>query len=422
MYIMPTVQSNKKPSVYLDNNATTTLCRQSIDTAIKWMRDPVNPSSDSRRGVEARDMLEDGRKYIKQHCSAKNYSVIYTSGASESNSLIIRSTVEAYIKCKKTKPHIITSSTEHKSILKTCEALREVGMLDVTYVKPGASGCIPPSLIKKEITPRTCLITIMGANNELGCINSLKEIGIIAHESKIPFHSDFVQLFGKFKYNLPLNNIDAISVSFHKLCGPIGCGLLVVNNDFIKGYGIDGQIGGTQQDGLRGGTQNVPAIAGALVAMRHTFINRKEKNDKMYALRTYTIEELGKKYTITGYSKYMSTPTPGEISVPIEIVILGQRDTKRTLPNTILLSVVKAKGAPFCNVKLKKALDKFNVIVSIGSACNTSSANASHVLNAINAPDVIKRGVLRISFCDITTKKDIKQFISAFVEGVNAQK
>jgi len=413
---------NKKLPVYLDNNATTPVCRQSVEASMKWMRDPFNASSDSKRGIAARDMIEEGKLYIQQHCSAKNYSVIYTSGASESNSLIIRSTVEAYIKNKKVKPHIITSSTEHNSILDTCNSLREIGMLDVTYISPGASGCIPPSLIKKEITPQTCLISIMGANNELGCINSLKEIGIIAHESKIPFHSDFVQLFGKFKYNLPSHHIDAISVSFHKLHGPIGCGLLIINNDFIEGYGITGQIAGTQQNGLRGGTQNIAAIAGSIAAMKNTFINRKEKNNKLYNLRAYTIQEISKKYPIIYYSEYINRElSKSKDTIPIEIVILGQKDTKRALPNTILISIVKSTESPFCNVKLKKELDKHNIIVSIGSACNTSSPKASHVLTAIKAPDIIKKGVIRISLCDSTTKNEINLFIEALIKGIDSQ-
>jgi cysteine desulfurase len=412
----------KKASVYLDNNATTETCKPSYEASLKWMKDAVNPSADSKQGIEARKMLEHGCKYICKHCSAPNYTVIYTSGASESNSLIIRSTVESYIKYKKVKPHLITSLTEHKSILETCNVLRQVGMLDVTYVAPGINGCVPPSLVQRAIKPNTCLITIMAANNELGCINSLKEIGAIAHASKIPFHSDFVQLFGKFKYNLPAHNIDAISVSFHKLYGPTGCGLLVVNNDFIDGYRLESQIAGTQQGGLRGGTQNVPAIAGSLAAMKHTFLRRKEKNKRLYSLRKFIMDELGKKFVIGDYRKYAGQEEKIDQVEPLEVVFLGQLNQSRALPNTLLISTAKNQGKPFCNVKLKKALDKSGIVVSIGSACNTASAKASHVLDAIRAPPVIKRGVIRVSLCDTTTKKDVQSFISIFTSAVMAQK
>jgi cysteine desulfurase len=407
-------------TVYLDNNATTETCKPSINATIKWLKEPTNPSSNSKQGVDARKMLEDGQRYIQGHCSAKNYSVIYTSGASESNALIIRSTVESYIKYKKTKPHLITSLTEHTSILNTCDTLRQLGMLDVSYVSPGASGCIQPSLIEGAIRDNTCMITIMAANNELGCINNLKAIGIIAHARKIPFHSDFVQIFGKFKYNLPANHIDAISVSFHKLYGPTGCGLLIVNNDYIAGYGLDSQIGGTQQNGLRGGTQNVPAIAGSLAAMVYTFKDREKKNNKMYQYRQFIIDELAKKFVIGDYLKY-ADPEKNNTLEPLEIIILGQTNVKMTLPNTILLSVAKNTGKAFCNVLLKNALDKSGIIVSIGSACNTKSPNASHVLNAIKAPPVIKKGVLRISLCDTTTKKDLVLFLDIFTNNVLSQ-
>jgi cysteine desulfurase len=418
---MPKRNTKKGGLVYLDNNATTATCKTSYDATIKWMKDPTNPSTDSKRGIQARNMLEEGREYIRNHCSAKNYTVIYTSGASESNSLIIRSTVEAYFKHKKVKPHIITSLTEHNSILDTCKSLRDLQLLDITFIAPNIKGCIPPALIKQAILPNTCLISIMAANNELGCINNLKEIGTIAHESKVPYHSDCVQVFGKFKYNLPLNNIDAISVSFHKLYGPLGCGLLIVNNDFIEGYKLESQIAGTQQNGLRGGTQNVPAIAGSIAAMKYTFKNRDKKNKHLFALKKYIIDEISKVFKIGDFKNYATRDKITNVE-PLEIIFLGQIDEKYSLPNTLLLSVAKNTGSVFCNVKLKKALDKSGIIVSIGSACNTSSPNASHVLDAIRAPDVIKKGVIRVSLCDTTTKKEIQSFIDIFTMAVAAQK
>lgn len=414
-------KKKKGSHIYLDNNATTEICRQSYQASLKWMRTPVNPSTDSKMGIAARALIEEGCEYIKKHCSAPNYTVIFTSGASESNAMIIRSTVEAYIRSKKMKPHLITSLTEHKSIIETCNILRQLDMLDVTFIAPGINGCVPPILITRAIKPNTCLITIMGANNELGCINNLAEIGAIAHESRIPFHSDFVQIFGKFKYNLPATNIDAISVSFHKLYGPTGCGLLIVNNDFINGYKLESQIAGTQQGGLRGGTQNVPAIAGSLAAMKYTFTNRKEKNKKMYDMREHIMATLAKNFAIGDYRKYVGREGDIEGVEPFEIVFLGNMNTSNTLPNTLLISAAKNKGAPFCNVKLKKELDRSGIVVSIGSACNTSSSKASHVLEAIRAAPVIKRGVIRVSLCDNTIKKDVNEFLDIYIRAINAQ-
>ncbi len=439
--------------IYLDNNATTAMCKAAITAMHRWLDIPANPSSSSRYGVAAKKMMDDGRAYILAHCSAPNYLVVYTSGASESNSFIIRSTVAAYFKQRKAKPHVLTSLTEHKSIIKCCEELEAAGAADITYIAPAMSGCIPPQLIERGIRPNTCLVSIMSANNELGCINNLREIGTIAHAHKVPMHADCVQTFGKFKYSLPANNIDAISVSFHKLHGPKGCGLLVVNRDLVDGYGLEGMIAGTQEYGLRGGTENVACIAGGLAAMKHTFVDRAAKNARLYGLRAHIISKLGAHFGIGDYKTYVAEPqlrasglrsgsAPPEAVVtmhapasatisarkPVELIILGtpspkinQSKERRVLPGTILLAIAKNTGTPFCNTKLKAALERLNIIVSIGSACNTASPDASHVLAAIRAPDVILRGVIRVSMCDDTTKKDADAFISAFIQAVDAQ-
>lgn len=402
----------------MDNNGTTKRCAPAIKALIKWSKDPINPSTNSVYGKSATKMINDGINYIKTHCGAKKYTVIFTSGASESNCMIIRSTVESYIKNKKKKPHIITSLTEHKSVLECCKSLNDMNLADITYVAPSITGCINPDFIKKSIRPNTALITIMAANNELGCINNFKAIGEISHAYKIPFHSDFVQIFGKMRINLPKNNVDAISVSFHKLYGPTGCGLLIINNDFINGYDLGPQIYGTQQGGLRGGTQNVPAIASSIAAMKCTFKNRTKKNERLRALRIYILSKLSKVFKFGKYSSYFDKTNKKK---DLELVLLGQTNSKKSLNNTILLSIAKNNGRRFCNAKLKKYLDSKRIIVSVGSACNTKSKNASHVIQSIRAPDVIKQGIIRISLSDTTTKKEIDEFIKEFITGIKIQ-
>ena len=427
-----------KSIAYLDNNATTAMCKSAIAAMNEWLGEPANPSSTSKAGIEAHKMIDMARKYVLAHCHAPNYTVIFTSGASESNCFIIRATVEAYKKLRGVTPHVLISLVEHKSVIKCCEALKIGGLAEVTYLAPGASGCIPISLITHGIRDNTCIVSIMAANNELGCVNNLKEIGAIAHSKSVPFHSDFVQIFGKFRINLPGNNIDAISASFHKLYGPKGSGLLVINNDLISGYDLQGQISGTQEFGLRGGTENVAAIAGSIAAMKYAFTNRAAKNAKLCKQREYLLGKLRSQFQTKTYRSFLA-PAAVDVMQPdakpnkISLVFLGpdcktnKSDSNptslpRVLPNTVLLSVVKADGAtPFCNVRLKNALDKNRVVISIGSACNTASPDASHVLDAIHAPDSIKRGVIRISFCDTTTKKELDAFISAFSTAVNAQ-
>jgi cysteine desulfurase len=425
-----------KRVAYLDNNATTEQCKPSIEAMAAWAKVPANASTTSEAGREARKMIEDARRSILTHCgAAAGYTCVFTSGASESNSFIIRSTVEAYLKVKKVKPHVLTSLTEHKSVRDTCAILERGGYCDVTYVAPGISGCIPSKLIEAGIKPNTCLVTIMSANNELGCVNDLAKMAAIAHARHVPFHSDCVQTFGKYKYNLPKLGIDAISASFHKLYGPKGCGVLIVNNDLISGYGLEAQIAGSQEFGLRGGTENIQAIAGAIAAFKHTWTRRATKNAHMAKLRGYLIDSLSAKFDIGDYKDYVGIASTGANAlaslVPaghdagVKLVFLSatgpETDPPRTLPNTLLVSIAKPEGTPFCNGKLKRALDKAGFVVSVGSACNTTSAKASHVLDAIRAPDVIKKGVIRISLCDNTTKVEIDGFVKAFVAAVGAQ-
>ena len=410
---------SKKATVYLDNNGTTMASKESVSATTKWLKNHGNPSATSGRSQEARKMIDSARAYIRRHCGAPGYRVVFTSGASESNSLIIRSCVEAYVRTKKAKAHVLTSLTEHKSVLETCRDMAALGLADISYISPNIYGCINSQVVARSIKSNTCLITIMAANNELGCINDIAAIGAAAHAANVPFHSDCVQTFGKFRYKLPAMNIDAISMSFHKLYGPMGCGMLVINEDLISGYKLKGQIAGSQQGGLRGGTENVPAIAGSVAALKGAFEKRAEKNRRMASLKKYIITEIGKKYPITNYPKYVAPS--GKTFARIEIVPLGPKNPKISLPNTLLLSIAKNSGAPFCNVKLKRGMERAGISVSIGSACNTSSTKASHVLAAIRAPDVIKRGVIRISLCDSSTKADAAALISTLCKLISAQ-
>lgn len=407
-----------KETIYFDNNGTTARCRVALDELMKWSAEPINASTGSKYGVMATKMLNDGTKYIQRHCSAPDYSVIFTSGASESNCLILRSVAEAYRYNTKMVPHIITSAVEHNTILECCRVLQMYGAATTTVLPVDIRGCVAPSDVEKAIKSNTALISIIAANNELGSINDLEAIGKIAHKNKIPFHSDFVQLFGKFRLNLPSMHVDSISVSFHKLGGAVGCGLLLINNNLIKGYKLNAQIHGTQQLGLRGGTQNVPAIASSIVAMEQSFEHRDAKNKRLLAKKNYLLTELAKQFPFADYATYLDATAKHK---KIELVLLGQTDSAKSLPNTVLLAIAKNSGKSFCNVELKHELEKNNIIVSIGSACNTKSKKASHVLDAIKAPPVIRKGVIRISFCDSNTKDEIDTFVATYVRAVRKQ-
>lgn len=431
--------------IYLDNNGTTIMCKDARKTFSKWLP-CLNPASNSNISKKGKEIIEKAKKLILEHCHTndKDYTVIFTSGATESNSFIIRSIAEAYgnklnelkkmgnttatikgetLNLDKLKPHIIISEVEHKSILNCAECLEKNGIIELSKIRPTIYGNILTNQIKKEIKPNTCLISIMYANNETGTINNIKEIGSLAKKNNIPLHSDCVQMFAKYRINVPQNNIAAFSVSFHKLYGPKQFGLLVIKNDLISGYNLKALIHGSQQGGLRGGTENVAAVASSIVSMKYTFTNRKKKNDKMLQLRNLIIDRLEKKMPVCNYKKFKET-TDKKKSPKTELVILGPPKERPSfyLPNTLLLSVV-CHSKKFCNMKFRDKLDeKYNIMISIGSACLTGDKKASHVLEALKVPPIIKRGTLRISLSDCTTKKEVNYFVNSLLALLKKEK
>jgi len=413
----------KKESIYFDNNGTTSQCQKSIDETYKWMKICANPSSTNQSSLKAKKLIEDGKKYILKHCgtSSSKYTVIFTSGGSESNSFIIRSSSAAYYKMKKIKPHIIISSIEHNSIIDCCEKLVDNSCIELTKISPNIYGMIDPLDIAKSIKPNTSLISIMFSNNEIGSINNVKQIGKIAHLNNIPFHTDAVQAFGKYKINLPKNNIDAISVSFHKFYSPKGIGMVIINNAFLNGYELESIINGTQQNGLRGGTENVASIAGAIVGMECNFHNRDTKNKQLLKYRNYILETLNNFIDVVYYDTYMENPNDYK-DIDFLIVVFGphKKNINEYIENTLLISII-SNNKKICNINLKKDLEKNGIIISIGSACSTHSSKASHVLSELNAPELVKRGTIRISLGDTNTFIEVKKLIPNLIKCINIQ-
>lgn len=413
----------KKEPIYFDNNGTTPQCKKSIDIVYKWMKICANPSSTNKQSLEAKKIIEDGKKYILKHCGVNKdkYTVIFTSGGSESNSFILRSTAAAYYKAKKIKPHIITSSIEHNSILSCCQQLVDNDLIELTKIKPNMYGLIEPLDIFEAIRDNTCLISIMFSNNEIGSINKIKQIGEIAHSNNIPFHTDAVQIFGKYKINLSTNNIDALSMSFHKLYSPKGIGMIIINNEFINGYKLESIINGTQQNGLRGGTENIPNIAGAIEGMKCNFENRISKNKKLLLYRNTLLDELSKYISIIYYDTYINSHKNSN-NDKYFIVLFGphRKNIKSYVENTLLLSIVSL-DKPLCNKKLKLDLEKKGIIVSLGSACSENLNKESHVLKELGAPAVIIKGTIRISFGDYNSMEQVKKFIPVLINSINIQ-
>lgn len=411
--------------IYLDNNATTRVCDDATRLMTDWIQSCSNISSSNKLGLAGRELVEKAHTAVNSLCQLHGgYHIIFTSGASESNCTILHMVVTAWQKNVGTRPHIVSTTIEHKGLLESLDQLQSQGRADVTLVEPNMYGIVDPADIDVAITKNTALVTVMFANNETGSIQMVRKIGEIAHRHKVPFHTDAVQIFGKLAINIPAFNIDALSMSFHKLYGPPGVGMLIIRKTFVDGYKLQSQIAGSQQAGLRGGTENLPGIAGAVGALVSTFRRRKEKNARLAQLRADLIALLtvknpwGAVLPRVAYSEFYNREShPGKRGKAL--CILGSDEKNSHLPNTVLMSVVDY-DREFCNVNLKKTLDSQGVIVSIGSACNTANKNASHVLTAIGAPAIIKRGVLRVSLGDLNTNADVRNFAKIFLAAVKS--
>ncbi len=416
---------SRKRVVYFDNNGTTLPATQVINVFNKWLS-CYNPSSSSQYAHSAKAMIEKTKNDILAHCgvSSATHTIVFNSGASEGNNFIIRACSKAYRKKalearSNVLPHIIVSAMEHNSTIECVNDLVEHKYITASFVQPTIYGNILPESVEREILPNTCLISVMYANNEIPIINNISDIAKVAHRNNIPFHTDAVQVFGKFKINIKKDDIDALTFSGHKFYAPKSAGGIIINNELLEGYHLSAEISGTQQGGLRGGTENVPGIISLGTALKLAFNKRKEKNAKLLSLRNRMLEKLSKIYTFAEYIDYLEEKQHQNL----ELISLGPPSEEKAfvLPNTILLSVCKNTGIPFCNIDLKNFLDKKGFIVSVGSVCNTSSPKASHVLTAIGAPPVIKRGVIRISFGDLNTTQEVDSFVKAIVEGISAQ-
>lgn len=409
---------NKRTNlVYLDNSATTQTHPCVIAEITKWMKTINNPSTNNFLSEPSRQLILFAQEYILKHCKVNNdYTVIFTSSGCESNSFIIRSTVAAYKLKYNIVPHIIISEIEHKGIIDTVNCLNNEGCLTYTMIPPNNEGIIEPNLVESAIKKNTCLISIMYANNEIGSINDIYSISNIANKNNIPYHTDAVQMFGKIAINM--NSITALSASFHKFNSGNGIGLLIIKNSFIESYKLKGIINGSQQHRLRGGTESTAIIAGALKGLINNFNKRNEKNKKLSDLRKYTLDKLSSYIPIVYYTKYEQYIQ----SQNIMIILFGPdvSQVNKYVPNTLLITIY-IKNHDICNVLLKRELERYGIIVSIGSACNTSSTNASHVIKALNVDNKLRKGVLRISFGDFNVKTDVDKFIKIFLIALNKQ-
>lgn len=372
--------------IYMDHAATTPVNPQVLEAMLPYFTDKFgNASSIYSIGRESKKALEEAREKVAKALGAMPREIFFTGSGTEADNWAIKGT--AYANKDKGK-HIITTSIEHHAVLHACQYLESDGFT-VTYLPVDENGLVSPQQVLDAITPETILISIMFANNEIGTIQPIGEIGKIAKEKGIIFHTDAVQAIGNIPVNVNDLNIDLLSLSGHKFYGPTGVGALYVK----KGVKIASFMhGGAQERGRRASTENVPAIVGLGKAIELATENIDEYNKKLIELRDRTINEVMEK---------------------IPFVRLNG-DRYRRLPGNVNFSFEFIEGE-----SLLLMLDMKGIAASSGSACTSGSLDPSHVLLAIGLPHEIAHGSLRITFGEENTHEDIDYLMEVLPTVVN---
>ena len=369
--------------IYLDNAATTRTAPKVVEAMLPYFTEKYgNPSSVYGFASANKEVITQQREKIAEVLGAKTDEIYFTAGGTESDNWALTATAEAYVSKGK---HIITSRIEHHAILHTCEYLEKRGY-EVTYLDVDENGLVDPNAVEAAIRPDTILISIMFANNEIGTIQPIREIGKIAREHGVLFHTDAVQAFAQVPINVDEYNIDMLSASGHKLNGPKGIGFLYIR----KGVKIRSFIhGGAQERKRRAGTENVPGIVGLGKAVELAAATMAERAEKETKLRDYMI---------------------GRIENEIPYCRLNG-DRKKRLPNNINFSFRFIEGEG-----MLISLDLKGICASSGSACTSGSLDPSHVLLAIGLPHEIAHGSLRMTLGADTTRKDIDYTVDCLKE------
>lgn len=369
--------------IYLDNAATTKTAPEVVAAMLPYFTEHFgNASAVYGLGQETKAAITKARAEIAATLGAKENEIYFTAGGSEADNWALKAAAEAY---KGKGKHIITTKIEHHAILHTCEYLEQQGY-EVTYLDVDEFGEVKLSELKKAIRPDTILISVMFANNEIGTIQPIKEIGEIAHDHGILFHTDAVQAFGQVPINVDEMHIDMLSSSGHKLHGPKGIGFLYI----AKGVKIRSFIhGGAQERKRRAGTENVPAIVGYGKAAQMAAETMEERTAKERELRDYLISRILKEVP---YTRLNGHP-------------------QKRLPNNANFSFQFVEGE-----SLLIMLDMKGICGSSGSACTSGSLDPSHVLLAIGLPHEIAHGSLRLTLSEETTKEEIDYTVEAVKE------
>ena len=365
-------------SIYLDNSATTPLKKEVLDAMLPYLTEHYgNPSSIYKIGQESKAAIEKAREQVASALGASMREIFFTSCGTEADNWAIKGVALAKAKLGK---HIITSKIEHHAVLHTLESLEKQGY-EVTYLDVDEYGQISLDDLRSAIRPDTILITVMAANNEVGTIQPIAEIGKIAKENGVLFHTDAVQAIGSIKIDVNEMNIDLLSLSAHKFGGPKGVGAMYVRN------GVRPEIfmhGGAQERARRAGTENVASIVGLGEAITLACKNIEEKTAKIKKMRDRLIKEIPEKIPYTKLNGHPTDRLPGNVNFSFEF-IEGE--------SLLLL------------------LDMNGIAASSGSACTSGSLDPSHVLLAMGLPHEIAHGSLRLSVGEINTDEDIDKVL-----------
>lgn len=365
--------------IYVDHSATTYLKKEVLDEMLPYFTQKYgNPSSTYMLAQQSKEAINVAREQIARAINAKSEEIYFTAGGSESDNLILRGIAYAN---KKKGNHIITSKIEHPAVLNTCRELEKQGF-EVTYLEVDTNGLVNVESLKQAINENTILISIMFANNEIGTILPIEEIGEIAKSKGIYFHTDAVQVIGNIKIDVEKLNIDALSLSAHKFYGPKGIGAAYIK----KGIKFDSIIsGGHQERGKRAGTENVASIVGMGKAITLANKNIENYNKHLLLLRNHTIQRI--------------------LNEIPDVILNG--DKKKRLPGNIHISIKGIEGE-----SLLLMLDMNKIAASSGSACTSGSLDPSHVLLAIGLKHEVAHGSLRITFGEQNTIQDADYIVN----------
>lgn len=371
--------------IYADNAATTKMSRVAIDAMLPYMETVYgNPSSLHTVGQQANEALCAARERMAMRLGCLPKELYFTSGGSEADNQAILSA--AAIGERKGKKHILSTAFEHHAVLHTLERLKKNGF-EVELLDVHANGMVTAEQVKEAIRPDTCLVTVMYANNEIGSVLPIAEIGAVCREAGVLFHTDAVQAAGHLPIDVVAQHIDLLSLSAHKFHGPKGIGALYCR----KGIPLVNLIeGGAQERGKRAGTENLPAIMGMAAAFEDACLHMEENTASVTALRDRLIDGLSR--------------------IPHSIL---NGDREHRLPGNVHFCFEGIEGE-----SLLLLLDARGICASSGSACTSGSLDPSHVLLALGHPHEIAHGSLRLSLCESNTEADVDAMLSAIPEVV----